>query len=287
MRFEPAKALAAIGACVLILGGCGGGSGSTSSGGTPPTSPGGTGTSASVGSQPSNAAIETAGGYSGTLTFPAASGTATVTITDSTTAPAGATVLNKRRESSVGPTTPLLYLSLDSNATVTLNGTPALTVTVPAGTDLSQPFYLAVDLPSSGWTTFASGTVSGQSVAFSSLTGSVVLTAGTALTFALYSGAPLPSALSVNPVSVQLLGIGATQQIEVSDGTLPASFQLTNTITVTAAACNGVTSMTTQSNTMYTFTGVAVGTCSATVSDSLGNVFTLPVSVTSTTVVAQ
>jgi len=291
MRFEPAKTFALIGAFVLILGGCGGGGGGSPSGGPPPTTsptstPGGS-TSAAVGSQPSTASLGTTGGYTGSITFPAASATATLTITASTAAPAGASTLSSRRDGSVGPTTPLLYLSLDSNATVTLNGTPALTVTVPAGTDLTQPFYLAVDLPSVGWTTFAPGTVSGQSVAFSSLAGSVVLTAGTALTLALYSGAPLTSELSVNPTTVQILGIGATQQIAISDVSFPASFQIPYTITVSAAACNGVASMSTQSNTMYTFTGVAVGTCSASVSDSLGNALTLPVGVTSTTVVVQ
>ncbi len=272
------------------LAACGGGGGgapgpvaTTSATSTPPSGS----TSATVGSGTSSASLAATGGFTGTLTFPAASGTATVTVTDSTTPPAGASTLSKRRDASLAPTTPLLYLSLDSNATVTLNGTPALTLTLPAGTDLTQPFYLAVDLPSLGWTTFASGTVSGQSVTFSSLAGSVVLTAGTALTLALYSGAPLPSELSVNPTTVQILGIGATQQIAISDVSFPASFQLPYTIMVSAAACNGIASVSSQSNTMYTFTGVAVGTCSASVSDSLGNALTIPVGVTSTTVVVQ
>ncbi len=279
---------------VAACGGGGGGSAAVPSGPsqsvatptptpTPPTSVTG---SATVGTQPSSTSIPSAGGYTGTLQFPAANAPATLTVNTSTGAPAGAPV-PQAHQRQVTANTPLLYFTLTSAQAVTLAGSPGLTLTLPAATDASQKFYLAA-LLNQKWTTFnGPGAVTGNSVTFSGQPGSVALSAGTALDLVFYAGAPLGSdPLSASPSSAQLLAIGDTQTITLTDVSLPPAFAITNSYA--ASGCAGIASAASSTGTdTWNIGAVAAGTCTMTFADAFGNTTPVSVTVTTTSVVAQ
>jgi streptogramin lyase len=117
------------------------------------------------------------GGYSSTVTVPAASNAATLTLTLGATQPAGTPAVQtvKRRTQAIGGTgvTPVAFLTVQSTVAVTLGATTVFSFTLPAGAPaLGQisgiALYDPTASPQSGWTTFdGPGTVSGNTLAFS------------------------------------------------------------------------------------------------------------------------
>ncbi|MDB5042281.1 MAG: Thermitase [Candidatus Eremiobacteraeota bacterium] len=183
---------AAVAAAVLSACGGGGGGGSA----TPPTSPGGPGTSTKTlavsPSGPATASFDTiTGGIGATVTMPAtSSGSATLTATLSATPPSGFPAVSDaaRRPASVGGTlTPIAYVTVSSSVSVTFKLTPGVVATPPAGT-LPTYGYLAGYDPTNGWTAVAGATTKiGATFTFSSLNASYTIAPGTNFVVAVFA----------------------------------------------------------------------------------------------------
>jgi streptogramin lyase len=146
------------------------------------------------------------GGYSSTITVPAASGAAAVAVTFSATQPGGTPAVQtvKRRARSIGGTSvaAVAFVTMTSSATVTLGAAPSFSFTLPAGSaNLGQISYVALydptASPQAGWTTFEGpGTVNGTTITFTASSASVQLTAGVTYDLVLFtvaSALPTPT----------------------------------------------------------------------------------------------
>jgi hypothetical protein len=154
------------------------------------------------------------GGYGGTTVFPASSGAATLTLADQTAAagspPGGNPVLQgalRRAAQSWGKVmpessstnipinTPMLYLTITANATVSFTTSPTLTFTLPSAS--TGPFYVAAFMGGAWQTIAGPGTISGTTVTFTTGSGSFTLTSGVPVYLAFYTGgvlaAPTPT----------------------------------------------------------------------------------------------
>jgi hypothetical protein len=259
----------------LAVSACGGGGGSSPApgGGSTPTpcpanfsgtAPGCTQISASgtiaIGTTPSSATLPSLAGYTASVQLPSASAATTASVTTSSQPPSGVTALSSvaRRPRTVN--TPLLYFTLVPNATVTLNGIPGFTVTLPASVSSNQSFYIAVFQAVTGWQSIAGpGVVSGQTVTFAPAAGSVVLTANQPLYFALYAGGVVPSP-SPTPSPVPTFTPSPTSSPSTASA---AHVYLTDNGELTAAiqhftAQNGVVQQTLPSAHQFRVTSAAV-----------------------------
>ncbi|HTX57925.1 MAG TPA: hypothetical protein VMD47_12570 [Candidatus Acidoferrales bacterium] len=215
-----------IGALLLAaaLAACGGGGGGGGGGSIPTTAPSSTATPTSgpstaptstpVGLNFANAvstALPVAPGasYSGTISFQAGSGTATMTA--SVGVPSSTTTLDtsKRVTTSIprlrladsAPYSAVAYITLTANTAVAIGSLPVITVSSPSG--VSAAYYNAdgywVTLPQSGT--------------------SLVLSSGSSAYFAIYTGGTLPSPNPAGCVGVQpdstARGIARTQALGV------------------------------------------------------------------------
>jgi hypothetical protein len=216
-------------ACLALgfgLAGCGGG-GSSSSGPPPvpatPTPPGATpiptatplpgSSSATVAVSPtipsSGSFGPVAGGYSGTLTLPAANAAAMLTATFLTSQPAGTpTIQNlKRRPLNIGagPIQAIAFVTVSVSQTVTFPKTPDFTFTAPFSVAQLGAFaYVAEYDPTNaaaGWTTIEGpGAPSGNTLTFVGAPPPITLAAGGTYGFLLFSvpqAIPSPTATPV------------------------------------------------------------------------------------------
>ncbi|GAC1432663.1 MAG: hypothetical protein NVSMB5_26520 [Candidatus Velthaea sp.] len=152
-------------------------------------------------------------GYAGTITVPAlaAGAGATLTATLQGTLPAGLVAPSQiaRAPRGIGVAlTPLVYETLVPSAAISFGSTPGLTFTLPTGTSLASgsSAYVALFDPaqsSTGWQSFAGpGTVSGQTITFAMVPGTLVLSGGTTYAFVLFSTAkPVSTGTPISPLA--------------------------------------------------------------------------------------
>ncbi len=153
-----------------------------------------------------------------TLVLPPTAPTGAVTETISTGAPSGVTPLaglraaSGQRSTSAVVTTPIAYLELSTTVTLTVSEIPSFTFTLPSVT-AGATYGLAVTSGDGYVPTGQTATVSGNTISFPSIAGSFTLTAGSPITFVLYtstgsaatatpSPSPVPSP-SLAPASLQ------------------------------------------------------------------------------------
>ncbi len=172
-----------------------------------------------------------ASGYAGTLTVPAATtGGSALTVTTSTTLPAGLpTVLSRGRRPLQVTDTPVFYFSLTLSSTMSWPTTPSFTITLPSAAQSGVSYYFAFYDPtkaSLGFQLTAVGpaTVSGSTLTFPATSNAVTLTGGVTYWFALYyttgaSPTPTPSP-SPTPTSASA---GTTNTIAGNPGTAGSS----------------------------------------------------------------
>jgi virginiamycin B lyase len=178
--------------------GAGGGGATPAPSPTPVPLPASAATSIPVGPSATSASLgPVLGGYSDTITVPAASGAAALAVTLSATQPGGTPAVQtvKRRAQSIGGSSvaPVAFVTMTSSATVTLGAAPAFSFTLPAGSaSLGQICYVALYDPTAspqpGWTAFEGpGTVSGSTITFTAPSAGVQLTAGVTYDLVLFT----------------------------------------------------------------------------------------------------
>jgi hypothetical protein len=180
------------------------GSGSTATP-SPTPLPASTSATLSVGTSAASASLgPVLGGYSGSITFPPASNTATLMLTLDATQPGGTPTVQtvKRRAQTIGGAgiAPIAFMTITSNVVVTFGATPGFSFTLPAGASgLGQISYVALYDPTANpqpsWTTFEGpGTVSGNVITFTGSTANLQLKAGVTYDIALFTvTSPLPT----------------------------------------------------------------------------------------------
>ena len=248
-----------------------------------------------------------AGGVSSNATLPITSVVASVTETTSIAAPAGVTPLSAARAAAaVRKTadvtdTPVDYLEFTSTSTVTLDGVPAISFTLPAITP-GATYYLAMYNDAEGTYTLPGevATVSGTTVTFAAMAGSETITPTAPLTYALYAAtgttatatpSPTPTASptpspSPSPTATPTPAPIASPNTLVFDATSPspqaiavsepgATGSFTASITCSAAPDTFVaelqnTTTTAPSGSFSVLNGSDVGTCTVTITDASG-----------------
>jgi hypothetical protein len=257
------------------------------------------------------APLPSVAGFTPAIALPASNASANTTIaaTSSTVAPAGLPVLqslNRRSESvktAAGTASPTVYLyeSLTASSTITFNGIPGFSLTLPSTISTSGlDFYIAVLAPgTTQWQLAALGPaqVNGQTIAFPSQSGATAtLPQGQTLYLAFYSvpaGTPTPTpapstaptsapqSITLSPTSLSFLATGS-QYAQTFTAT-----QSGNT-SFTTGGCTNVASVTANTNPAgFTVTPQNAGTCTITVTGSNNQTATLQVTVTTTTVGGQ
>jgi hypothetical protein len=255
-------------------------------------------------------------GYSGTLELPAstaASGT-TIAATTTTVAPSNLPVLSLRRSFTTSAQTVYVYESITPSGTITFNGIPGFTLTLPSSVSTAgQSFYIAILAPgTTQWQMAADGPaqVSGQKLAFPQIPGtSITLNANQTYWFAFYSvptssvtptpspsptasptatptatptASPTPAALQLSASSLSFGATGAAnmQTFTVSGGTAPYTTSKFDTSVVTvqqdASAAN-----------TFDVTPQAAGTTTIHVTDAAGQSADIAVTVTTLSGVIQ
>jgi|HubBroStandDraft_1064217.scaffolds.fasta_scaffold33881_2 hypothetical protein len=164
---------------------------------TPPRNEAGISDTASVGtSTTTSVTVPTIGisGITSSATLPAASSVVTITETISTTPPDGATALGAARAAAAlrqpasASYVAIAYIEFSANGTVTLDGQPGISFTLPSITP-GDSYYLAA-YENATWDAPAAGpaTVSGTTVSFPASTqGTLTITAATPIIVALYA----------------------------------------------------------------------------------------------------
>lgn len=298
------------------LAACGGGGGGTEPAApapTPTTTP-----SSQTGTVPVSASAVTApipaiAGFSGSVSLPPsnAAGGTTIAATSTTTAPSGVPSLQSSLRVNTG-TAPTVYFfeSFTASTTVTFNGVPGFSLTLPSSISTAgQAFYVALLAPGmTQWQMAAEGPaqINGQTLTFPEQTGTTVtLTAGQTYWFAFYSipagsitpapsptptatptpaptATPTPAPLGVAPSSLSLTGTGASnmQAFAITGGTAP--------FTVSGYDASVISvSVDPSSSTAYDVTPLKGGQTTITVKDSTGASSTISVSVTTVSGVIQ
>jgi hypothetical protein len=176
----------------LMLAACGGGGGSSPVVfGTPPAPlPGSIALIASV----QNVAVPPANGTSGVVTLPA--GTGTVNVAVSATSPTGTSALQSvvrnaqsAQAESASTDSPLVYVSISTSSTATLNGVPGFTLTL-AATPSASVFEALWN--GAQWITVGkAGTVSGTTVTLAGSATAQTVTPGSPLFVVAYEGVSL------------------------------------------------------------------------------------------------
>ncbi|MGD0051327.1 MAG: hypothetical protein ABSD03_05830 [Vulcanimicrobiaceae bacterium] len=203
---------------------------------TPPRNEAGISDTASVGtSTTTSVTVPTIGisGITSSATLPAASSAVTITETISTTPPDGASALSAaraaqaQRQAAAVSLTAIAYIEFSASGTVTLNGEPGISFTLPSITP-GDSYYLAAYVDGA-WDAPAAGpaTVSGTTVSFAASTsGTVTITTSTPIIIALYATTtptptPTPTPVPTPVVSPAALLFDAdapsTQNVVVSE----------------------------------------------------------------------
>lgn len=272
----------------------------------------------SVAATASTPAIPAVGNISGTVSLPAASAGAgtSVAVTSSLVPPASVVALSSALRAPQDVVTPFLYEALTFSSSVTFSATPGFSITLPAGTNMTQNFY-AAQLAAGAWDKVHAqlGVVSPGSttVVFAGSASPVTIPAGT-LYFAFYgvvvsTPAPSPSpttaptasptsspttaptsspttapasiVLTPSTLSFTSTGSGANQTFSASETGYAGAF--------TVGACTGgstpvATVVAGPNANQFTVTPVVAGTCTISVRDTNGQSATETVTVTTTTV---
>jgi hypothetical protein len=175
-------------ACSVVVAACSGNGAAKGPGsGALPAQSGGAGASTlstiHVGAQALTAPIPSAGGYTGTLAFGAASTPVDLTATATTAAPAG----NARKTLSTKATV-FYSITLTSPVTVTFSAIPAITLTFPTAPPPGESLYVSVASAADGVVIGTDGpaAVSGRAVTFPGVTTPLTLNAGTSYVFTVY-----------------------------------------------------------------------------------------------------
>jgi hypothetical protein len=253
-------------------------------------------------------------GYSGTLQLPAstaASGT-TIAATSTTVAPGGLPTLCLRRSFTTTTQTVYLYESITPSATITFNGIPGFTLTLPSSVSTSgQTFYIALLAPgTTQWQMAADGPaqLTGQTLTFPQIPGTpVTLNANQTYWFAFYSvptssvtptpsPTPAPTATpsptptpSATPATLHVdstaLAFGATgpanmQTFAVTGGTAPYDVSTFDPSVVTVKADSSAAGT-------FDVTPQAAGTTTIHVTDANGQSADISVTVTTLSGVIQ
>lgn len=233
-----------------------------------------------------------ASGITTNVSVPAAtSGNAPVTVTQTSTPPAGAPALQglgRQPLSTAG--SPILYITFVFGSNITLPSLPGFTFTLPA-TPANTYYYLAFFDPAKSTTSYqlaaeGPGIVSGSNVALSGPATSQTFVAGTTYVFVLYSNTfsqtVNPVTTSASSLSFSALGAANAQTFTASETAFVGTFSAvsSNPAVATVSGPTGTTST-------FTVTPLAGGTAAITVSNGLGQSATVNVSVTTATFVPQ
>lgn len=150
---------------------------------------------------PTTAVVPSAGGYTGTIVFPAGNVATTGTIATSISSQNGHVLQGtltrspKAAKQLVLPAaqtnTAMLYFSITTVANVTFTSIPSFTFTLPSAS--SGPFYLALYVPGEGWQTVEQATVSANVVTFAAIPNETAEFDSDATYLALYTGGVLPT----------------------------------------------------------------------------------------------
>lgn len=298
----------------IFVAACGGGGGGTSAGAGSVPVPVPTANSASstisVAATASTPAIPAVGNISGTVSLPAASAGAgtSVAVTSSLVPPASVVALSSALRAPQDVVTPYLYEALTFSSSVTFSATPGFSITLPAGTNMTQNFY-AAQFAAGAWDKIHAQlgvvTPGSTTVVFAGSASPVTIPAGT-LYFAFYgvvvsTPAPSPSpttapttaptsspttapasiVLTPSTLSFTTTGAAANQTFNASETGYAGAF--------TVGACAGgstpaATVVAGPNANQFTVTPVAAGTCTISVRDTNGQSATETVTVTTTTV---
>jgi hypothetical protein len=245
--------------------------------------------------------MPTSGSFTGLLDIPGSSVTvgngAIVTLASSATDPTTAQAASKARRTAQSSVmnAPYDYFSITWSAQVTSPVELDFTLTPPNGAPAAgTKYYEEVNDTSgtAGWQTGFAGpfTSDGSTVTFY-VPANVVFQPGHAYVLAAYtltSSAPSPTPtatptpaptpagpISLSPNSVSLLGLGSSnaQTVTASETGYTGAFSSTGT------ACSGIATVAVSGSTL-TVTGIAAGTCSATITDSFNQTKSLSITVT-------
>src|SRR5580658_780445 len=288
---------------------------------TPPRNEAGISDTASVGtSTTTSVTVPTIGisGITSSATLPAASSVVTITETISTTPPDGATALGAARAAAAlrqpasASYVAIAYIEFSANGTVTLDGQPGISFTLPSITP-GDSYYLAA-YQNATWDAPAAGpaTVNGTTVSFpASNSGTLTITASTPIIIALYATTtptptPVPTPTpTATPVPTPVVSPGAlvfdanapgTQNVVVSEAGDTAAYTAAIVCAETTPAPNPApaqnyvaqlqqTSATPNPSGSATFGvegGGDPGTCTVTITDSRNATATVSVAVDAT-----
>jgi hypothetical protein len=235
------------------------------------------------------------GTFTGTLGIPSSNSTigdgATVTLTSTATDPTGvptASTSHRSAQSAV-MNAPYDYFAITWSRSVTSPAELDFSVTPPNGTPAAgTQYYEEVNDTSgtAGWQIgFAGPFISDGSTVTYHVPANVAFQPGHAYVMAAYtlagpSPSPSPSAtpagpIALSPSSVSLLGPGSSnaQTVTASEAGYTGAFSSTGT------ACAGIATIGV-SGSMLTITGIAAGSCTATIADSFNQTKSLSITVT-------
>jgi hypothetical protein len=295
-------------ALALVIAGCGGGGGGGSSTPPPPPAtpsptptlpPSSSGTlTVSTGSPSSATFGPVAGGYSGTITVPAASAIATLSATFSSSAVSG---LPQPQNTHGLPATigasgivPIAYITVTSNVAVTFAALPSFTLTT-SGAPPANAYVAEYDPTNAaaGWTTILGPAAAGGTVlTFTGGPPPLTLAANKTYAFMIFSvPQPLPTPTpvptpqgspSVSPSTARVTSLDTPVLVTVTE------LGYAGTYSVNAPSCSGIASVgaAPRSN-VFIVNGIAAGTCSATFTDSFLQSVALPITVTTSDIVVH
>lgn len=164
-----------------------------------------------IGTQAATAPVPSAGGFTGSLGFTAASTQADIGASATTAAPS-----SDVRKTLSSTATVFYTITLTSPVTVTFSAIPAISLTFPTTPPPDEALYVSVAFAGapSPLGTDRPGTVSGRAVTFPALPEPFTLQAGTAYTFTFYgvtsASKPLLYVANPNNYSISVYDLGAS-----------------------------------------------------------------------------
>jgi hypothetical protein len=185
-------------AFVVALVACsGGGGGPLSSGPNAPTNPPPNGSDqVSLSDVGAPQALTPVAGYNETITVPHNSaGGGSLTVISSLSQPTGTANV----PANFYVQTAMLYFSITPSSNVTFSGSPSFSIVAPSSVQFNgAPVEFAYFDPATGWRTLAKGSVSGQTIAMTSVSGNFTMQAGQTYAVLVYSpdsvsGCPTPT----------------------------------------------------------------------------------------------
>jgi hypothetical protein len=230
--------------------------------------------------------MPTSGTFTGTLGIPSSNSTigdgATVTLTSTATDPTGVQTASTSHRSaqSAAMNAPYDYFAITWSKSVTSPAGLDFTVTPPNGAPAAgTQYYEEVNDTSgiAGWQiAFAGPFISDGSTVTFHVPANVAFQPGHAYVMAAYTLPATPAGpIALSSSSVSLLGAGASNAKTVT----ASETGYTGAFTSTGTACAGIATIGVSGSTV-TVTGVAAGSCTATISDSFSQTKSLSITVT-------